>query len=495
MAISPSISANQFSATHIKKKSVTGALSYFIRTALIQGLGLVSFLILSAVFGPEEFGIYGIVIQVIGLLVFFSDVGLAAALVQKKESPTRSDYVTAFTVQQSLAWLIVIVCIVLAFLGTISDRTGAVGNWILLSLAVSFPMAALKTIPSIQLERKLEFNTLVKPQLIEQVVFQFVLIACALAGWGAMSYIPAILLRSISGVVSMYMLQPWRPAIGISKTALKALIGFGVQFQLNDFLARIKDQLLFIVLGLYFLPLKEFGLVQWAKNLSVYPYNLTAQNILAITFPTFSRLQHDPQLLKRALEKSLFFISLVIVPLLIGLGIFAYPLTVLVPKYAQWQPVLFTLFLFNVSVIGSAITTPLTNALNAIGKIRTTLNLMIFWTILTWIATPLAIWQFGYDGVAVAAVIVALTSFLPYIFIKRIVAFSALDQLWRQALAGTVMAVVGISTISVWSLSWGHFALGIIACGSIYVAVMLVLGYEKCMTEGKSLLGAFSKNN
>jgi hypothetical protein len=75
------------------------------------------------------------------------------------------------------------------------------------------------------------------------------------------------------------------------------MLGFGAKFQLNDFLARIKDQLYFLVLG-QVLPLNQFGFIQWAKNWSMYPYNLTVQNVMAITFPTFSRLQKRKDLLK-----------------------------------------------------------------------------------------------------------------------------------------------------------------------------------------------------
>lgn len=99
----------------IKQKSVVGALSYIGRTGILQAIGLAASLLLSAFFSPEDFGVYGLVTQIIGLLVFFSDIGLAAALVQKKSKPSLTEYRTAFTVQQLLSWLIVgVVGIILA---------------------------------------------------------------------------------------------------------------------------------------------------------------------------------------------------------------------------------------------------------------------------------------------------------------------------------------------------------------------------------------------
>ena len=293
----------------IKQRSVSGAFSYFLRTAFIQIIGLVSALVLSAFFSPEDFGIYGFVIQIIGLLIFFSDVGLAAALVQKKSEPTKQDYRVAFTTQWLLAWLIVGLVGLLLVGGWVQQKVGGAGAWVLLALAVSFPLATLKTISSIRLERRLSFNKLVFPQIVEQLIFHSLLIVLAWKGMGVMAYAFAVMARSLAGVVTMWLIEPWKEiGFSINLKVLRSLLGFGIKFQLNDFLARIKDQLFYLGLAA-FMPLDQFGYIQWAKNWSLYPYNLTVQNVLAITFPTYSRLQSRVDLLKKAIEKSLFFIS------------------------------------------------------------------------------------------------------------------------------------------------------------------------------------------
>jgi O-antigen/teichoic acid export membrane protein len=87
---SPAVTEAEISA--VKQKTVSGVISFFFRTALIQGIGLVSALLLSAFLSPEDFGVYGFVTQLIGLLIFFSDVGLAASLVQRQEESGLSSY-------------------------------------------------------------------------------------------------------------------------------------------------------------------------------------------------------------------------------------------------------------------------------------------------------------------------------------------------------------------------------------------------------------------
>ncbi|HCC84075.1 MAG TPA: hypothetical protein DEP87_00085 [Candidatus Pacebacteria bacterium] len=470
----------------VKQKTVSGVISFFFRTALIQGIGLATALILSAFLAPEDFGIYGFVTQLIGLLVFFSDVGLAASLVQKPEEPTVIDYRTAFTTQQILSWLIVLLCGGLILIPAVSTKIGSAGTWVLISLALSFPLASLKTIPSIMLERKLDFNRLVLPQIFEQLVFNGILIVLAWKGLGVLAYAYAIIARSITGVIAMTLIQSWPFGWAFDKAALKTLLSYGLKFQLNDFLARIKDQLFFLALGA-FLPIRDFGYMQWAKNWSLYPYNLTVQNIMSVTFPTFARLQHDVLLLKKAIEKSIFFISLSIFPILVAMAMLIGPLTVVVEKYHKWQPSVPSFILFALSIGWAAISTPLVNTLNAIGKINESLKLMMIWTVLTWVLTPPLVWWFGFTGVAISAFIISFTSILPVISVKKIVPVAIWPQVKVPLIASSGMALVGWWGQSLWSTNLSWLLLGGVILATCYVGMAFLVGGNQILTEIKSL--------
>lgn len=471
----------------IKRRSVTGAVSYFFRTILLQLIGLVSTLLLSAFFSPADFGVYGFVIQIIGLLIFFSDIGLAASLVQKKAEPTKADYRVAFSVQWFLSLGIVAVIGLLLLSGWVQSKVGGAGAWVLLSLAISFPLATLKTIPSIKLERRLFFNKLVIPQIFEQLVFHGVLIALAWQGMGVMAYTFAVLARSIIGVIVMWLIEPWW-GIGfmLNIKVLRSLLDFGLKFQLNDFLARIKDQLFFLALGV-FLPLDQFGYIQWSKNWSMYPYNLTVQNVLAITFPTFSRLQEHQDLLRKAIEKSLFFISIAIFPILAAMSAFIWPLTQVIEQYHKWEPAVPSFIFFTLSIGWAALSTPLVNTLNAIGKINQTLKLMSLWTVLTWIITPLLLWKIGFNGVALSALIISFTSVLSITLVKRFVPIKVWPQI-KLALAGSVgLGLVGVLGSRWWQLNLKFMLVGMVASGLAYIGIISLFGWRRLLVEAKTL--------
>lgn len=471
----------------IKQRTVYGALSYFGRTILLQVIGLIAVFLLSAFFSPADFGVYGFVTQIIGLLIFFSDVGLAAALVQKKAEPSREEYRTAFTLQWLLSWLIVGVIGLLLVSGWVQSKVGGAGAWVLLSLALSFPLATLKTISSIKLERRLLFSKLVVPQLFEQVVFYGILLVLAWQGMGVMAYTFAILARSLIGVVAMWLIEPWREiGFWLSRGLLRSLLGYGVKFQLNDLLARVKDQLFFLAVGL-FLPLDQFGYIQWSKNWSMYPYNLTVQNVLAVTFPTYSRLQARTDLLKKAIEKSIFFISLAIFPILTGMSIFIWPLTQVIEQYRQWQPAVPSFIFFTLSIGWAAISTPLVNTLNAIGQINKTLKLMLLWTVLTWTLTPLLLWRFGFDGVALAALVISFTSFLSVKMVRQFVPVEIWPSVKLALVGSLLMALVGVIGLPIWASSLPKLLLGMVVTGVVYASSLGLFGFRQLNTEIRSL--------
>lgn len=472
---------------HIKRKSVSGVISYAVRTLALYAIGLVATGLLGYYLNPEDFGIYAIVSAVIGLFTFISDIGLAAALVQKKEEPTIEDLRTTFTVQQFLAFVIVILIVVLTPVWKGQRDINQPGLELMYALAFSFVLASFKTIPSIILERKLEFGKLVLPQLVENIIFYVVAVVLAAQGFGIRSYTVAVLLRSIAGLVVIYAIQGWPIGLAFSREAFRGLMKFGAKFQINDLLARLKDDLFIVVLA-YFLPAAQMGYIGWAKRWSMFPYQFSVNSVMAVTFPTFSRLQDHPDKLQRAIEKSLFFISMVIFPILAGLSFIAGPLLEIIPRYGKWLPAIPSLIFFCINIAWAAVSTPLTNTLNAIGKINVTLRLMVMWTILTWTITPLMVFWFSFTGVAIASAVIASTSVITFVLIKRHVQVRIFEQIWRQLFATAVMLGVLLISRHYLPLSYGGLAALVGIGGVTYTLALLIVGYETVKREVYSII-------
>lgn len=427
--------------TEIKGKIVSGVFALTSRTIILQIISFFSTFILTILLSPSVFGIFFVVSAVISFLSYFSDIGFAAALVQKKEEPTREEYVTSFTIQQLLVGSIVLISIFLAPYFSSFYNLGNDGLFLLRALLVSFFLSSLKTIPSIILERKLEFRLLIIPQLLETIIFYLVAIILALLGKGIASFAWAAILRGIVGLITIYVVSPWRISFGISIHAFKNLLAFGIPFQANSILALIKDDLMTIFLG-KLLPLAEVGYIGWAKKWAEAPLRLIMDSIIRVTFPAYSRLQADKKILGKALEKSFFFLALFTFPVITLMVIYIQPLIHIIPKYSKWEPALFSFYLFSFSSVFAAFSSPVVNALNATGRIKTTLIIMIVWTTMTWVLVPLFTLSFGFQGVALAAFIISFTGIIPVIIMRKKVNFDIINVLYKPFISALMISII-----------------------------------------------------
>ena len=431
-----SLHMQEIDVATIREKAVKGIVALTGRTFFIQIVAFSATFLLTIFLSPAVFGVFYVVSACISFLSYFSDIGLAAALIQKKEILTDSDLRTTFTIQQGL---VLTLCLVMFFLSHSIGEFYSLdesGVWLLRSLIASFFLSSLKTIPSVLLERKLDFNKLVIPQIVETIGFYSVSVALAWQGFGIASFSYAVLVRAIAGLLVLYGIAPWKISIGFSLPAAKKLLRFGIPFQLNSILALVKDDLMTIFLG-RILSFTEVGYIGWAKKWAEVPLRLIMDSVIRVTFPTFSRLQHDKAFLGKAIEKTLFGLAATIIPISVGLLFFIEPAVSFIPKYSKWYPALFSFYLFVITSLVASFSTPLTNALNAVGKIKMTLLLMVFWTVATWIFTLSFIPFAGFNGVALAQIVLSLSIIIVVALVKKVSPFSFIQSV-RIPIAASV---------------------------------------------------------
>src|SRR5579872_2431027 len=98
----------------VTKRSIHGVFALVTRTFFIQIITVAVNFLLTIYLSASVFGVYFIVTSIISFLTYFSDIGLAAALIQKKEEVTLEDLRTTFTIQQSLVVTVVIISLFLS---------------------------------------------------------------------------------------------------------------------------------------------------------------------------------------------------------------------------------------------------------------------------------------------------------------------------------------------------------------------------------------------
>ena len=434
----------------IKHRSVSGVLALISRTFIVQIISFLATLALTIFLDPNIYGIYYLVSSVVNFLAYFSDVGLAAALIQKKEAVTKKDLATTFTIQQILVLLLLLVLYLIRPLIRSQYHIDQSGMYLLYAMGISLFLSSLKTIPSIMLEREIKFNKLILPQILETLAFNGVAVFFAWRGLGITAFTYAVLARGFVGLITMYLVYPWKPVIGIFKESLTSLLRFGLPYQANTFLAVLKDDGMTIILT-KIIGTTGLGYIGWASRWAGLPLRIVMDNLTKVSFPTFARLQHDKERLARAVEISLKYMCLAAFPILVGMGFFALPLVHLIPRYTKWLPALIPLYIYLYNSAWASLSTSLTNLLNATGHIKSTFKLMLMWTGLTWATMPFLALKFGYLGVSYAVAIIATSSFVTILLAHKYVRFNILNIL-KTPLAATFL----MSSFLVFTIQYGN---------------------------------------
>jgi O-antigen/teichoic acid export membrane protein len=476
---------NNLSLEEIKARVKKSFLGLVGRRILLRIIGFVTInLILAKVLSLETLGIFNIATAIITFFAFFSDIGLAGSLIQKSKEIKEEDIATTFTIQQLLVGSIT--AIIIIFAPFLSDyyRMGLDGIWLIRALAVAFFLTSLKVVPSVMLERNLKFAPLVWVEIIETLTFNGLLIYLVFQGYGLNSFSLAVIARGIVGTVGIYLVAPVKVRINIHRDSLRELANFGIPYQLNSILALVKDRLVPLVVA-RMVGSEQFTYITWSQAMAMLPLDILSE-VNRLTFPAFSRLQDDKKSLSLAIEKTLFVSVVIIYPLLFGLAAIL-PSLINHIVTAKFSPALFSFYLFSASAFWAVISTIFTNVLNAIGRVKTTMKLMVFWTVITWVLTPILVYFYGFIGVGLSSFLISFTSVITIILVKRVLAVRVTDAIFIPTLCSVLMGFVVYAYSHYIVRDWLTLISAIILGGAVYTTLILLFAKDRVLNSLQGL--------
>lgn len=456
---------------NIKQKGLFGILYFLGNSTYSAALGLAANLAFTIFLKPAEYGLYFIVLSIMTIFGYFTDLGLAASLVQKK-NPQEEEFYTAFTIQLVLVTGVVFVGFLLipliVYIYHLSNEGIALYRAMLLSLFV----LSFKSIPSTRLERQLEYSKIVLTQAIENTIFYTISIALLFSNFGIYALAIGVIVRSFVGTFFMYYFTRWRPMLAFNTIHARSILRFGIPFQSNVILAFLKDDLLNLYLASR-LGLTNFGYMGWGKKWAEAPLRIILDNTNRVLFPILSKFQDQKDKIAGMIEKNIFYNSLILMPIFAG-AYFAMPLFVLVvPRYQKWEIAITSFSFFLLSSLFVSFITPCINVFNAIGKVKTSVGFMILWIFLNWLTVPLLVTTYGFTGVSVAFSINALSFLLVLYELKKQVNFRFLHAIYHPFVA-TVCMVFVLFTLSFVQFSPSLKLAATIALGAgTYILVIL----------------------
>ena len=400
----------------------------------LAGLGI--FMVLSRMLGPEEFGLVALATVVIDFAQRFVDQGFSEAVVQRGELD-QEHLDTAFwtgIATGGLLALLLVACAepLAAALG--EPKVAPVLRW----LSLGFVIRGLSSTQQALLVRSLRFKQLAVRTLVAQLAAGVVAITLVFTGWGVWSLVGQSLAAGVFGVITLWSVARWRPGLGFRWDHFRQLSLFGVNivgFKLLNLLTGRVDALMIgsflgtTALGYYSVAGRTFGAITKA---------LTGM-MNAVAFPVFSRLQDDPERMRRAFYEATQLTSLVTFPAFLGLAAIA-PDAIPWAFGEQWGPSVPVMRVLAAVGILQTLTQFNGSVLKAVGKPSWRLGIATLQATCSAIAVLMVV-RHGIAAVATASAAVALALYpLGFYAVQRVIGIEVLP--YARQFAGPVFAAL-----------------------------------------------------
>lgn len=303
-----------------------------IEKVLLKGVSLIISIVLARLLSPSDYGLLGMLSIFMTLSHTFIDSGFARALIQKKDCE-EIDYSTAFVTNVSVSLVFYAILFFCApLIAAFYDEPILIPLTRVVSL--NFVIGSFNMVQRARLQSKVDFKSLAKVNVIASLVSGVVGISLAFLGWGVW----ALVMQHLFTVIVPFFILPyfskWRPSLKFSKASFRGLWSFGSKLLATGTVSVIVSEISTICIGKVYKS-NQLGFFTKAKGFPQMVSDVTHQVIGSVTFPVLSGIQDEKEHFVSVYKKGLYYMALIIFPLMILLAILAKPL-VLVLLTEKW---------------------------------------------------------------------------------------------------------------------------------------------------------------
>lgn len=343
---------------------------------LTMGVAVVTSTILARKLGAEDYGVVGIAMTVIGFLSRFNDLGMTAALVQRRNLDER-----LLQTAQALNFLIATVLFVCALIAaplTIPIFKNHAVPGVVSALAFTLILSAIGFLPTALLTREMQFVKLRMPLVTGSLVRGVVSVTCALTGWKYWSLVIGNLAGTLTTSVLLRIIRPVKTSLSMQRDLGVELLHFGTPILMSSLLAFLVLNIDNFVIGSR-LGAAQLGYYTIAFTWATYGCSTLTETVHSVLFPRFSQVQTNRAELANMYCRSLRAVMFVAV--MANAALFAisdgFLVTVLGKGNPRWMPALGTLQILCVYGAVRASVEPIGNVILAVGRSKLLLRAVL----------------------------------------------------------------------------------------------------------------------
>jgi PST family polysaccharide transporter len=419
---------------------------------------------------PRDFGVFTVALTAYAITTSLGELGIASCLIR---ADLDIDAMAPTMVTISLTASAIFASVMAVFAPQIATALGSAdGTGPVRVMALTIFINGVFAVPGAQLTRDFKQNKLFLANIISLVPSTAALLLLAKSGSGAMAFAwSRVIAQFVMGYV-MFVFAPKHYKPGIARDAVSVLFRFGIPLAGANFVNYILLNVDYAFIG-HLTGAVALGIYMLAFNLASAPGFLIGNVINSVSMPAFSRVKHNPELLKNALTSAFRAVSLILMPMCALLIALARPL-VLVFYGARWAASAEVLSILSLYSAISIICVLIANMLTSLGKAKFILVVQLLWLCALVPAMALGVHRNGIVGAAMAHIVVIGPFVLPcYLFVLRRTVGVRLSMLGKAIvpplLAASVAALAASGTTSQFASPVAQLVAGLAVGGLVYV--------------------------
>ncbi|HPP75445.1 MAG TPA: lipopolysaccharide biosynthesis protein [Armatimonadota bacterium] len=291
---------------------ITGVGWTFSSAVTVRAMQFLVTVVLARLLAPSAFGLFALGTMIITAITLFRDLGLGQSLIYHKTDVQKNAETTFLmsAVFGLLSWGAVFVASPL--LAKLFGGPDLI--WPLRVMSFSVVLTSLATVPSVLLEKELEFKKRALPEFAMGISYAAAALILAVKGFGVWSLVGGHLAMSAASLIVTWLVAGWKPAASFHRESAKKTLNFG------------KHLMAASVLFLAFFYIDHAAIGRWLGVTALGYYsiafticNLPATNITHVVnkvmYPTYSKLNEDMAALRKAYTRTVKSIAMLSFPI------------------------------------------------------------------------------------------------------------------------------------------------------------------------------------
>jgi len=280
-----------------------------------QGFSWIITVAIANILIPGDYGLMAMATIITEYASMFNELGLGSAIIQRP-SLTQKELSSVFWFSVGVSAMLACLCFPISYLtANIMHEPRVVP--LTQTIGIIFIFSGLQIVPSSLLRKELHFKALGFIDMTTVIISCIFMFVIAKMGGGVWALIGGQIIRAVIRTILVYSTNKWRPSFHFNFKESKSYLTFGIKIALSRSLFYIQDKSDTFFAGRAW-KASLLGYYSFALQLAHIPTDKIVATINIVSFPAFSKLQHDQKAFNKLYLNITKVTAMIVFPLFMG---------------------------------------------------------------------------------------------------------------------------------------------------------------------------------